>query len=138
MPFLPQEVIARKRDGQDLNAGEIGAFIAGLTDGSVSHAQAAALHSAQHRMSVGHVHGGSFVAHVDDADAARLTPRALIELQPHTDARAALQRAIELDDKDPVPHLLLAQIHTDLFEADAAVQAVVQRVENLLAEQKTS
>ncbi|MDP3317310.1 MAG: thymidine phosphorylase [Devosia sp.] len=42
MPFLPQEVIAKKRDGQDLNAGEIGAFIAGLTDGSVSHAQAAA------------------------------------------------------------------------------------------------
>ncbi len=42
MPFLPQEVIAKKRDGQDLSAGEIGAFIAGLTDGSVSHAQAAA------------------------------------------------------------------------------------------------
>jgi len=42
MPFLPQEVIAKKRDGQDLNAGEIGAFIVGLTDGSVSHAQAAA------------------------------------------------------------------------------------------------
>jgi len=42
MPFLPQEVIARKRDGEILTAGEIGAFIAGLTDGSVSHAQAAA------------------------------------------------------------------------------------------------
>jgi thymidine phosphorylase len=42
MPFLPQEVIARKRDGEALTAGEIGAFIAGLTDGSVSHAQAAA------------------------------------------------------------------------------------------------
>ncbi|MDB5541883.1 MAG: deoA [Devosia sp.] len=42
MPFLPQEVIARKRDGLALTAGEIGAFISGLTDGAVSHAQAAA------------------------------------------------------------------------------------------------
>ena len=42
MPFLPQEVIARKRDGQTLTSGEISAFIAGLTDGSVSHAQAGA------------------------------------------------------------------------------------------------
>jgi len=42
MPFLPQEVIAHKRDGQRLTSGEISAFIAGLTDGSVSHAQAAA------------------------------------------------------------------------------------------------
>ena len=42
MTFLPQEVIARKRDGQNLTAGEIQAFISGLTGGSVSHAQAAA------------------------------------------------------------------------------------------------
>jgi thymidine phosphorylase len=42
MPFLPQEVIAAKRDGRTLTADEIAAFIAGLTDGSVSHAQAAA------------------------------------------------------------------------------------------------
>jgi len=42
MPFLPQEVIAKKRDGDILTAGEIGAFIVGLTDGSVSPAQAAA------------------------------------------------------------------------------------------------
>ena len=42
MSFLPQEVIAKKRDGEALSPGEIGAFIAGLTDGSVSHAQAAA------------------------------------------------------------------------------------------------
>ena len=34
MTMLPQEVIARKRDGEDLTAGEIGAFIAGLTDGT--------------------------------------------------------------------------------------------------------
>lgn len=42
MTFLPQEVIAKKRDGQPLDADEIKAFIAGLVDGSVSHAQAAA------------------------------------------------------------------------------------------------
>ncbi len=42
MVFLPQEIIVRKRDGEVLTAGEIGRFIAGLTDGSVSHAQAAA------------------------------------------------------------------------------------------------
>jgi thymidine phosphorylase len=42
MVFLPQEVIARKRDGEALTPGEIGGFIAGLTDGTVSHAQAAA------------------------------------------------------------------------------------------------
>jgi len=43
MVFLPQEVIAHKRDGDALTSGEISAFIAGLVDGSVSHAQAAAL-----------------------------------------------------------------------------------------------
>jgi thymidine phosphorylase len=42
MVFLPQEVIVKKRDGEILTRGEIGQFIAGLTDGSVSHAQAAA------------------------------------------------------------------------------------------------
>ena len=43
MAFLPQQVIGRKRDGLALDADEIGAFVAGLTDGSVSDAQAAAL-----------------------------------------------------------------------------------------------
>ncbi len=42
MVFLPQEIIVRKRDGASLTRGEIGQFVAGLTDGSVSHAQAAA------------------------------------------------------------------------------------------------
>lgn len=42
MVFLPQEVIARKRDGETLTAEEIGQFIAGFSNGSVSHAQAAA------------------------------------------------------------------------------------------------
>ncbi|WP_417310580.1 thymidine phosphorylase [Devosia sp.] len=43
MVFLPQQVIGKKRDGLALDADEIGTFIAGLTDGSVSDAQAAAL-----------------------------------------------------------------------------------------------
>lgn len=40
--FLPQEIIRRKRDGHVLSAGDITAFITGLTDGSVSEGQAAA------------------------------------------------------------------------------------------------
>ena len=42
-PFLPQEVIRRKRDGHALGDEEIDSFIAGLTDGSISEGQAAAL-----------------------------------------------------------------------------------------------
>lgn len=42
MTLLPQETIIRKRDGLALTSGEISGFIAGLTDGSVSRAQAAA------------------------------------------------------------------------------------------------
>ncbi len=42
MVFLPQEVIARKRDGHALTQTEIAQFIAGFTHGTVSHAQAAA------------------------------------------------------------------------------------------------
>src|SRR5687768_1672422 len=42
MTLLPQETIIRKRDGLALTAGEISGFIAGLTSGTVSHAQAAA------------------------------------------------------------------------------------------------
>lgn len=42
MSFLPQETIARKRNGQPLSSDEISAFIAGLTVGTVSEAQAAA------------------------------------------------------------------------------------------------
>ncbi|AYD03360.1 thymidine phosphorylase [Neorhizobium sp. NCHU2750] len=40
--LLPQEIIRRKRDGHSLSEREIGAFVAGLTGGSVSEAQAAA------------------------------------------------------------------------------------------------
>jgi thymidine phosphorylase len=42
MALIPQETIIRKRDGAELTREEIGAFIAGLTDGTVSEAQAAA------------------------------------------------------------------------------------------------
>jgi thymidine phosphorylase len=42
MVFLPQEVIAKKRDGAALSSAEIARFIAGFADGTVSHAQAAA------------------------------------------------------------------------------------------------
>ncbi|HYD30779.1 MAG TPA: thymidine phosphorylase, partial [Azospirillaceae bacterium] len=40
--MLPQEIIRRKRDGAALTGAEIAAFIAGLTDGSVTEGQAAA------------------------------------------------------------------------------------------------
>ena len=40
--MLPQEIIRRKRDGHGLSKEEIAAFIAGVTDGSISEAQAAA------------------------------------------------------------------------------------------------
>jgi thymidine phosphorylase len=40
--MLPQEIIRRKRDGHGLSREEIAAFVAGVTDGSVSEAQAAA------------------------------------------------------------------------------------------------
>lgn len=42
MEFLPQEIIRRKRDGDELGAAEIGQMIAGLTDGRVTEGQAAA------------------------------------------------------------------------------------------------
>jgi len=41
-PFLPQEVIRRKREGLVLRQDEIDAFIGALTDGSLSEGQAAA------------------------------------------------------------------------------------------------
>lgn len=40
--MIPQEIIRRKRDGKALSEGEISDFICGVTDGSVSEAQAAA------------------------------------------------------------------------------------------------
>jgi len=43
LTFLPQEAIRAKRDGGDLTAHDISAFVSGLTDGSVSEGQVAAL-----------------------------------------------------------------------------------------------
>ena len=40
--ILPQEIIRAKRDGRELTAAEIGAFVAGLTSGDVTEGQAAA------------------------------------------------------------------------------------------------
>lgn len=42
-PFLPQEIIARKRDGHALTGEEIDRFVQGITHGGVTDAQAAAL-----------------------------------------------------------------------------------------------
>lgn len=42
MVFLPQEIIVKKRDGGELGQAEIAEFIGGMTEGSVSQAQAAA------------------------------------------------------------------------------------------------
>lgn len=41
--MLPQEIIRTKRDGGELDPGDIAAFVAGLTDSSVSEGQVAAL-----------------------------------------------------------------------------------------------
>ncbi|OMH32177.1 thymidine phosphorylase [Motiliproteus sp. MSK22-1] len=43
MSFLPQEIIRRKRDGKVLSEEQIAQFVAGITDGSVSEGQIAAL-----------------------------------------------------------------------------------------------
>jgi thymidine phosphorylase len=41
--MIPQEIIRRKRDGEALEAADIAGFVTGITNGSVSEAQAAAL-----------------------------------------------------------------------------------------------
>ncbi len=41
--LLPQEIIRKKRDGQPLTAEEVAFFVTGLTDGTVSEGQVAAL-----------------------------------------------------------------------------------------------
>ncbi|HUH01877.1 MAG TPA: hypothetical protein VML75_07760, partial [Kofleriaceae bacterium] len=42
-PPLAQEIIRKKRDGESLAPGDIRAFIAGITDGSIPDYQAAAM-----------------------------------------------------------------------------------------------
>src|SRR5690606_13617188 len=64
------------------------------------------------------------------ARARTWTGVAYYQLGRHQDAIGTLQQASALDDKDPVPYMLLAQIHADLFqpaEAVAAARAAVQR-----------
>ena len=41
--FFPQEIIRKKRDGEALSDAEIGFMVEGLTDGSISEGQVAAL-----------------------------------------------------------------------------------------------
>lgn len=65
------------------------------------------------------------------ARAKTYTGVAYYQLGRHADAIATLQQAALLDDKDPLPHLFLAQIHTDLFRAGDAVQASRAAVQRL-------
>ncbi|MBU1818020.1 MAG: tetratricopeptide repeat protein, partial [Gammaproteobacteria bacterium] len=65
------------------------------------------------------------------ARAKTWTAVAYYQLGRHQDALATLRHAIALDDKDPVPHMLLAQIHTDLFEPGEAVEAARAAVQRM-------
>jgi len=49
----------------------------------------------------------------------------------HADAISTLHQAIEIDEKDPLPFMLLAQIYTDLFEAGKAVHASRAAIDRL-------
>ena len=57
------------------------------------------------------------------ARARTWTAVAYYQLGRHQDAIATLRQASALDDKDPIPYMLLAQIYTDLFQPGEAVQA---------------
>ncbi len=62
------------------------------------------------------------------------TAIAYYQMGRHSDAIATLRQAAELDDKDPLPYLLLSQVYTDLFRAGDAVQAsreALRRLPNL-------
>ena len=68
------------------------------------------------------------------ARAKTWTAVAYYQLGRQHDAITTLQQAAQLDDKDPVPYMLLAQIHTDLFQSGEAVEAAragVQRMPHL-------
>lgn len=65
------------------------------------------------------------------ARAKTWTAVAYYQLGRHQDALVTLRQASSLDDKDPVPYMLLAQIHTDLFEAGEAVAAARAAVERM-------
>ena len=65
------------------------------------------------------------------ARAKTWTAVAYYQLGRHQDALATLHQASQLDDKDPVPYMLLAQIHTDLFQPGEAVEAARAAVERM-------
>ena len=65
------------------------------------------------------------------ARAKTWTAVAYYQLGRHQDAVATLHQASSLDDKDPVPYMLLAQIHTDLFQPGEAVEAARAAVERM-------
>ena len=65
------------------------------------------------------------------ARAKTWTAVAYYQLGRHQDALATLRQASSLDDKDPVPYMLLAQIHTDLFQPGEAVEAARAAVERM-------
>lgn len=68
------------------------------------------------------------------ARAKMYTAIAYYQMGRHADAITTLRQAAALDDKDPLPYLLLSQIYTDLFRAGDAVQAsreALRRLPNL-------
>ncbi|CAN7614368.1 TonB-dependent receptor [Acidovorax sp. LjRoot129] len=65
------------------------------------------------------------------ARAKTWTAVAYYQLGRHQDALATLHQASSLDDKDPVPYMLLAQIHTDLFQPGEAVEAARAAVQRM-------
>ncbi|WP_342721089.1 TonB-dependent receptor [Acidovorax sp. FHTAMBA] len=65
------------------------------------------------------------------ARAKTWTAVAYYQLGRHQDALATLRQASSLDDKDPVPYMLLAQIHTDLFQPGEAVEAARAAVQRM-------
>ncbi|MDO8284928.1 MAG: TonB-dependent receptor [Rhodoferax sp.] len=65
------------------------------------------------------------------ARAKAYTAVAYYQLGRAGDAEDTLRQASALDDKDPVPYLLLSQIYTDQFRAGEAVQASREAVKRL-------
>ena len=65
------------------------------------------------------------------ARAKAYTAVAYYQLGRAGDAEETLRQASALDDKDPVPYLLLSQIYTDQFRAGEAVQASRDAVKRL-------
>lgn len=65
------------------------------------------------------------------ARAKTYTAVVYYQMGRHQDAISTLKQVHLLDDKDPVPYLFLAQIYTDIFEPELAVQASRAAVERM-------